>query len=300
LALVNILRKLLTYRILFVWLFCFSFQSVAADTLRIKDRSSSLDLRGQYLDTILIRALRLSQEKYGPFTIERLKADYPSHGVLQLLEKGDLINVSVAMTSREWENKAIPVRIPLRRGIFKYRLLLVHKDDLERYKNITSVEQLKKLPVGLKRGWTIGSILESLNFSIVDVDSYDLIFEMLHRKQFAYTIRGIHEIYEELKLRKRFFDDLVIEPNILLHLPAPSYFFVSPVYPKIAERLEFGLEQMVTTGELQKLFDETFSKYIDILDLKSRRIIEVGNPLLPEKTPLDRKELWFDFNLSDN
>ena len=248
----------------------------------------------------MIQALRISQEKYGTFTIVRSKADYPSHGVLQLLEKGDLINVSVAMTSDEWENKAIPIRIPLRRGIFKYRLLLVHKDDLEQYKNITNVEQLKKLPVGLKRGWTIRSILETLDFNIVDIDSYDLIFEMLHKKHFAYTIRGIHEIHEELKLRKRFFDDLVIEPNILLHLPAPSYFFVSPQYPKIAERLEYGLEEMVASGELQQLFEETFTKYIDLLDLKNRKVIEVGNPLLPEKTPLDRKELWFDFNLVES
>ncbi|GAC18010.1 type 2 periplasmic-binding domain-containing protein [Paraglaciecola arctica] len=292
--------KLLPSAVFLAWLYCTSFQGIAADNIRIKDGSSSLDLRGQYLDNLLIYALRISQEKYGPFTIVRSKADYPSHGVLQLLEKGDLINVSVAMTSHEWENKAIPISIPLRRGIFKYRLLLVHKDDLEQYKNITNVEQLKKLPVGLKRGWTTHSILETLDFNIVDVDSYDLIFEMLHNKHFAYTIRGIHEIYEELKLRKRFFNDLVIEPNILLHLPAPSYFFVSPQYPRIAERLEYGLEEMVASGELQQLFAEVFTKYIDILDLKNRRVIEVGNPLLPEKTPLDRKELWFDFNLVDS
>jgi len=294
------LIKLLLYGVFLAWLCCSSFQGIAADIIRIKDRSSSLDLRGQYIDNLMIRALRISQEKYGPFTIVRLKADYPSHGVLQLLEKGDLINVSVAMTSDEWENKVTPIRIPLRRGIFEYRLLLVHKDDLEQYKSITNVQQLKALPVGLKRGWTTRSILEALDFNIVDADSYDLIFEMLHNKRFAYTIRGVHEAYEELRLRKRFFDDLVVEPNILLHLPAPSYFFVSPQYPKIAERLGFGLEEMVGSGELQQLFEEAFTKHIDILDLRNRRIIEVGNPLLPVKTPLNRKELWFDFNLADN
>lgn len=275
-------------------------QGVAADTLRIKERSSSLDVRGKYLDNLLIRALRLSQDKYGAFNIVRLKADYPSHGVLQLLEKGDLINVSVAMTSIEWENNAIPIRIPLRRGIFKYRLLMVHKDQLEQFSNITTVEQLKNLAVGLKRGWTLNSILEALDFNVIDVDTYDLVFEMLHKKHFAYTIRGIHEIYEELKLRKRFFNDLVVEPTILLHLPAPSYFFVSPKFPRIAERIEYGLEKMVASGEMQQLFEDTFTKYIDVLDLKNRKIIDVGNPLLPEKTPFDRKELWFDFNLQGN
>lgn len=290
--------KFLLHSVFLAWLCCCSFQGEAADVISIKHGSSSLDLRGQYIESLMVRALRISQEKYGPFTINRLQVEIPSQGVLHALQQGNLINVSVAMTSDEWESKVIPIRIPVRRGIFKYRLLLVHKDNLERYQSITDVKQLKELPVGLKRGWTIRTILDSLDFNIVEADSYDRIFEMLHNKRFAYTIRGIHEAYDELRLRKRFFDDLVIEPDILLHMPAPSYFFVSPKYPRIAERLEYGLEKMVESGELKQLFEDAFSKYINILDLKNRRVIDVGNPLLPEKTPLDREELWFDFNIS--
>ena len=292
--------KLQSHAVFLTWLCSFSFHSKAADDIRIKYGSSSLDLRGQYIENLMVHALRISREKYGPFTINRLKDEIPSHGVLQALEKGDLINVSVAMTSEDWENKVIPIRIPVRRGIFKYRLVLIHKDNSEQYKTFTSVKQLKELPVGLKRGWTTRSILETLDFNIVEADSYDMVFEMLHQKRFSYTIRGVHEAYEELRLRKRFFDDLVVEPNLLLHMPAPSYFFVSPHYPKIAERLKYGLEHMVDSGELKQLFEKAFSKHINIPDLRNRRIIEVGNPLLPEKTPLDRKELWFDFNLADN
>lgn len=283
---------------MFVSLFCLSFQGHTEDVINIKHGSSSLDTRGRYIENLMVRALRISQEKYGPFIINRLKIDLPSHWVLHALEKGDLINLSVAMTSKELESKAIPVRIPVRMGIFKYRLLVVHKDNLKQFQSITNLTQLKELPVGLKRGWTIRSILEALDFNIVEADSYDMIFEMLHNKSFDYTIRGIHEAYDELRMRKRFFDDLVIEPDILLHMPAPSYFFVSPKYPRIAERMEYGLEKMVESGELKELFEQAFSKYIDVLDLKNRRIIDVGNALMPEKTPLDRKELWFDFDLA--
>lgn len=294
------LNKLLSY-VFFLVCFCFSsFQGEAADVIRIKHGASSLDLRGQYIENLMVRALRISQEKYGPFSIDRLKNELPSQEVLQVLIEGDLVNVTVAMTSNEWENKVIPIRIPVRRGIFKYRLLLIHKDNLEKYQSITNLKQLKELSVGLRHGWVIRSILETLDFNIVETDSYDMIFEMLHKKRFAYTIRGIHEAYEEIRLRKRFFDDLVVEPNILLHMPAPSYFFVSPKYPRIAERLEYGLEKMVDSGELKQLFEQAFSKHINISDLKNRRIIDVGNPLLPAKTPLERKELWFDFSLVTN
>ena len=71
-------------------------------------------------------------------------------------------------------------------------------------------------------------------------------------------------------------------------------------YPQIAERLEYGLEEMVKSGELKRLFEQAFSKYIGGLDFKNRVIIDVENPLLPESTPLDREELWFDFNTVDN
>ncbi|GAB5380191.1 MAG: transporter substrate-binding domain-containing protein [Aliiglaciecola sp.] len=296
----TILIKLFIQAVLLIWFYCSGLPEAAADDIRIKYGSSSLDLRGRYIENLMVRALRISQKKYGPFSINRLDVELPSHRVLQALEEGKLINVSVAMTSSEWENKAIPIRIPVRRGIFKYRVLLVHKDNLKQFQSVTTVKQLKEMSVGLKRGWTIRTMLETLDFNIVEVDSYDMIFEMLHGKGFDYTIRGIHEAYEEIRLRRRFYDDLTVEPNILLHMPAPSYFFVSPKYPRIAERLKYGLEKMVESGELKQLFEQTFFKYIDMLDLKNRRVIEVGNPLLPENTPLDRNELWFDYNLVDN
>jgi hypothetical protein len=33
---------------------------------------------------------------------------------------------------------------------------------------------------------------------------------------------------------------------------------------------------------------------INRADLCNRRVLQIENPLLPEKTPLTRKELWFD------
>lgn len=292
--------KLLSSAVVLVFLCSFNVQGETTDVINIKFRSSSLDLRDQYIENLMVRALRISKEKYGPFKINRLKIKIPRHLVLQALIDADRINVSIAMTSNEWEEAVIPIRIPVRRGIFKYRLLLVHKDDLKRYEGITTVKQLKELSVGLNRGWTTLTILKALDFKIVEAQTYDRVFEMLHNKRFDFTVRGIHEAEDEIRLRKRYFDDLVIEPNIMLHIPAPSYFFVSPKYPRIAERLEYGLEKMLASGELKRLFEHHFLQYINDQDLENRRIIEVGNPLLPENTPLDRSELWFDFNMTDN
>ena len=35
-------------------------------------------------------------------------------------------------------------------------------------------------------------------------------------------------------------------------------------------------------------------KYIDAVNLKSRRLIKLDNPMLPASVPVDKKELWYD------
>ena len=81
-----------------------------------------------------------------------------------------------------------------------------------------------------------------------------------------------------------------------LHLQAPYYIFVSPKSPRLAKRLEAGLEMMVKDQSLKSLFYSYFKADIDKARISQRRIIYLNNPDLPPKTPLFRKELWFEYD----
>lgn len=92
---------------------------------------------------------------------------------------------------------------------------------------------------------------------------------------------------------------MVFQENMLLHslisyIPSPFYMFVSPKHPRLEERLTFGLEKMVADGTLRAMFNDYYGSSFNKAKLHERNIINIGNPLLPEKTPLHRKELWLD------
>lgn len=269
---------------------------LAKDIIKMSIGFSTHDAREKYILDILTASLKLSQDKFGEFEVQVIDISIPNQREVLMIAQGDFLNVTMALTTAEWEENTIPIYIPLRRGLLNYRLLAINETDLEKFNQITQLEQLKKLYVGLRRDWATRKIMKHLDFNIVDTYSYDTLFGMLSKGRFDYTVRGIYEIHDEIQSRKDTINNIIIAPNLALYIPAPVYFFVSPKFPKIAERIKFGLERMVKEGMLEDIFNETYYHYIKELNIKNRTIINIGNPLLSEKTPLHRKELWFDFD----
>lgn len=98
-------------------------------------------------------------------------------------------------------------------------------------------------------------------------------------------------------LRKLSHPNLVVEPHLVLYIPAPYYIFISPKAPKLAQRIEEGLELMIANGSLEKIFYQYYADNIKQSNLLKRRVIMIGNPFLPVETPLARKALWFENDL---
>ncbi|KMT66825.1 hypothetical protein XM47_01540 [Catenovulum maritimum] len=280
----------------FLYLTCFwlgAFSAGAADIVNIVKGQSAFDTRNKYTDAVLRSTLEQSTDKYGPYVLNYVKEVIPTPRISQFLADDHLLNVAIALTNKEWERDLITIRIPIRKGLLNYRLLLINRKNSDKFKNIKTVEDLKKLSVGLRKTWVTHGVMSDLGFSIVDAFAYDAIFSMLQKQRFDYIPRGIYEIYDELEARKEL-TDLMIEPNLALHIPAPIYMFVSPAHPRIAKRLEYGLNKMVVTGRLNQIFDDFYGDLIKRAQLHKRLILEVGNQQLPEKTPIHDKSLWID------
>ena len=208
-------------------------------------------------------------------------------------EKGSLINTYVAVTTPEWEERVTAIRIPLRRGLLNYRLLVINRDESHLFENISNIDELKTLKAGLVRGWATTSIFEQEGFKIEIVNDFDGMFRMLAQHRFHFTVRGVNEIFDELSQRKAKLGKLIPAPNIALYIPSPTYLFVSPKFPRLAKRLEKGLELMVEDGTLERIFHQYFADDIERAELADRHIIYFDNPYLPENTPLDNKKLWY-------
>jgi hypothetical protein len=268
--------------------------ALAFDSVRFEQGQSKLDSRMLYKTAVIRSALEHTQDEYGPFELTTNAPRMNSLQAIRQIQSGDVINVFIALTNPTWEANAIPIRIPVRRGLLSYRLLLINKKDQDRFAQITTASELRKMTAGLRQSWSLAQILSNQDFRSINTSSYDGLFLMLERGRFDYIPRGINEIYSELEQRQNKLTNIMVEPTLALYIPTPTYIFVSPRYPELAQRLEKGMEMMVQDGTLKALFDKHYSTFIKQAKLHERRIIHVANPYLPELTPVGRKELWFD------
>jgi len=89
---------------------------------------------------------------------------------------------------------------------------------------------------------------------------------------------------------------LIVEPNLVLYLPAPTYIMVSPHEKRLAKRIKTGLEKMVSDGSLKAFFYRFYADDIKKTNINSRKIIIIPNPSQPKTIPFERRELWFKYD----
>lgn len=271
------------------------------DVVSIASSHSKLDIRTKYTHEILNKALNLSSEKYGLFKLNKVAISMSNDVTFYELSRGKIINVAMSGATPDKDHLATPIRIPIRRGILNYRLLIINKKNLKLFEKINSLAQLKPYSVGIHSNSVTSDVMKVLGFSVVDTVSYDGMFKQLSQDKFDYIPRGLHEAYDEIELRKETINNLIVEPNLALYSPLPYYIYVSPAYPKLAERIEYGLEKMIEQGLIAKIFERYYGEDIKRSKLSERTIINIGNPFLSPKTPLHRKELWIDgFDIKDS
>jgi hypothetical protein len=80
---------------------------------------------------------------------------------------------------------------------------------------------------------------------------------------------------------------------VLLYAPTAMYFFFSHKRPELAETVCQGMEKALADSSFDRLFQEHFADSLRRAQLSQRQVIKLENPLLPDATPLQRRELWF-------
>lgn len=133
---------------------------------------------------------------------------------IQELAKGNKVDVYWTMTSIEREEKLLPVRIPLLKRLFGYRIFLIREEDRKKFANINSVEELKQLVAGQGSDWPDTKVLRANGFDVVGITDYKSIFPMLHRTRVDYVPRGISEPWGEVISHKD--KNFIVEETIML------------------------------------------------------------------------------------
>lgn len=282
-------------RVVLPLIFAISFVTtgLSAELIITNPKKSNIDVRFDYPLLLLEEAMERTVDRYGSYRIERYPESLTRKRVLALLVR-DEITVFEAATRREWEASAIPVRIPLRKGVIGYRVFFIREEDQKQFSMINSLEELlNNHRMGQGAQWSITQVFKRLDIDVVGSAEYEPLFKMLMAGRFDYFPRGINEVNREFSSRKEKYPTLKIEETLSLYLPLPTYFFVSPNRPELAKRIEIGLLSMLDDGTFDKIFMDYHGADIEEANLNSRKIFSLNNPNLSDETPFHRTELWY-------
>ncbi|MDP5240101.1 hypothetical protein Q9Q94_11205 [Uliginosibacterium sp. 31-16] len=266
----------------------------AMDILKIARPESATDRRLDYTDSLLFEAMRRTTARYGPYQVERAPEFLSRERLLEETVRGEIINVTSVPSQPAWEEKLITIWIPVDLGMADYRISLIRADQQARLSAVKRLDELKALSMGAGTLWSSRKIYEDNGFEVVPGADYESLFKMLMAGRFVHFPRGVNEVFTEYEERKAAFPKLAIEQEVVVQFPLPRYFFVTQNDPRLARRVEEGLESMVRDGSMMKMMKDYHADMIRQANFCSRRLFRIPNPLLSAKTPLDRKEFWFN------
>ncbi|CAN7545119.1 hypothetical protein LJR289_003771 [Pseudoduganella sp. LjRoot289] len=244
---------------------------------------------------ILRTSLEKSATAFGPFDMKQLDEPMSPQRVQQELSLAQgRINVFAYPTARDLEQRFLPIRIPIDKGLLGFRVFLVRATDLPRFEAVRSVQDLRGMRAGQGKGWVDIPILRAAGMPVVEGSS-DSMYSMLMAGRFDYYSRGVDEAPRELAENRQRYPQMALEPSLLLHYPLPRYIFVrrDAEGEQLARRIKAGLETMVQDGTLNALFRQHKGPIIERCGLDKRRLLTVPNPFMSPDTPLQRPELWY-------
>jgi len=213
--------------------------------------------------------------------------------IIQMLIDKELDIVWYA-TTKDLEERLLPIRICIYRGLLGYRLLMIKTGTQHKFDGIKNLADLKRISLGQGRFWADTNVLTANNLNVVKVLKYDGLFHMLDGGRFDAFPRGVHEPWSEMQRYPKLALD--VEQNLLLSYINPFYFFVNKSNTQLATDIERGLRIAIEDGSFNEYFlnDPTVKDVITKANLKNRVLIHLENPGLPEKTPVNDKSLWLD------
>lgn len=226
-----------------------------------------------YILEVLQRALDITAGQYGKARlIVEQEAAVQDRQILNL--NNGISDVIWMISSKARDEKARAIPVPIIAGLYGYRVLLVSQLD-ERFHTSKSLTQLQQLTYVQGPDWPDLTVLRHNHFQ-VKAAPYLAGFRMLRERYVDAYPRAVHEVKPEIA--KGLTKGMVIEPCTVIYYDNPLFFYVSKDKDILAKRLEEGLVNMISSGELQSLLEsQPFYAMANGL-MQGRSLVELNNP----------------------
>lgn len=223
--------------------------------------------------------------EYGPYRIVRSEEMGQGRALLELKKPGSaLVDIANVATSKEREKGLSAIPVPIDGGLLGFRVCVVLRESLPLFSGIKTLDDLRARDIRIGQGfhWPDAAVLEAGGIPVVTHARYEILFRMLRSHRFECFARGVSEVLYDLELEND--PNLVIEPNLVLAYPMPSYFFVGPDDQETAERLKLGMDRAIHDGSFARFLDDYYGKALRELKLGTRTILVLDNPFLTEES----------------
>lgn len=241
-------------------------------------------IRQQYEREVLEAVLNATITEFGDFKITETLTEYP--GIQESLvfkEKNHHLFVTIAGNQKFKDDDMIVIAKPIAKNLLGYRIPIIQKKDAEKFRAISASEQLKELAHGIPETWSDATIFRHNGYKVTEEGDFDDVFERLVSGNFDYTAFGANEVRSVFENRAFKHETLSIETNLMLFYPFPLVFYVNPDMPDLAKRIDVGLEAIIKSGELDAIFDRYYANIVQVLNLESRTLFLLENPLIPKE-----------------
>ncbi len=206
----------------------------------------------------------------------------------------DQLDIVWYATTQEFEGRMMPIRIPIYKGLFGFRIFLIKEGTQHKFVGVKNLEDLKRLSIAQGRLWADTQILEANGLDVIKVNHYHSLFYMLDGDRFDAFPRGVHEPWVEMQRMPEL--QLAVEENLMVVYTNAFYFFVNKDNKALHQRIEMGFRMAIEDGSFQEYFlnDPTVQDVLRRANLSERTVIRLSNPLIPPHTPIEDASLWFD------
>ena len=285
------LMKLLIYSLFVIYLLLSSIVSKTyAESIRVPAPRSGFDPVHDYFVELTRLILSKNKHLYSDKKISFVNFKEMTQGRISALLDHNHLDIVWSGTNNERELNYLPIRIPLFRGLLGYRVLLIHQEDKDKFQQIKTPSQLKKLTACQGEQWPDSDILESNGYLVSRVANFNSMYKMVAKKRCDYFPRAIFEGYSEQKSAMKSFPNIIVMDDLILNYKLPFYYFVQKNNTELAQRLESGLITALSDGSFMDLMkSHQVTKHLfPLSQWQKKRYFFLSNEILGIELPLKK------------
>lgn len=262
-------------------------------------QSSNLTLRTPILETekdrVILSLLEHCLYEAGIKIEAKPLEVYANSARLSEMLMDEEIDIVWAGMSQTLEETLLPVRIPIFKGMLGHRVFVIHQHNEEAFKNVSSIEDLKRFTGGTGQFWSDTPILKHAGLNIMTATQGVNLWNMLEAKRFDYIPLAVNEPWDELDNRENL--HLMVEPSIALIYPLALYFYVHPKNKILHDQISSSMNDAINNGLYDDFLykNKYFTTALKASKMSQRRTFHITNPNMHPLTPVNTEKYWLKF-----